>query len=98
MAEHTDIFELEQQETIILSHAMHAWPGLADILPVSFQKKIRLENPQGLNPKERAAIIVTAFDYQPISNCHVLATAEDKYRARFVALAYALREGGGDAK
>jgi hypothetical protein len=94
ISEKTDIFELEKDEIIILSHALRTWPELAGSLPTSFLERIKSEDPQELTAIERAAILIAAHDWQLVSDCYVAATTEDKFCAKLLAIVFALREGG----
>ncbi len=96
LAAEQDIFQLEQEEIAILAHAIHAYPDLAKILPSVFRTKIQNQKPRELDAIERAAIIIEAFDWMLIVDCYAAATTEEKFNAKFEALAFCLKQGGYD--
>jgi hypothetical protein len=86
ISEKTDIAVLEQQELTILAHILHAWPEYERLLPTSFCKKLQQHGK--LEPLERAAVIITAYDYG-VKN----ASTEARIRYRLEILAAVLQGG-----
>ncbi len=89
-----DVWNLEQEFVSILAAEIRNYTELAKILPNDFCTKVLAQKPRELEPIERAAIIITAYDWQSVCDVWAPSTTEEKIAAQFGALAFALRQGG----
>lgn len=90
----TDIWLTEQHAIYILAAEIRKFPEFASILPPSFCKKVQEQKPRELEPIERAALIIAAYDWQAIADCSITAAFEEITRLKIEAFAFGLREGG----
>jgi hypothetical protein len=92
IASKIDVWQFELEETIILAAQIRCFPEQANILPASFRKKIDKISPRDLSPFERAAIIITAYDWLHIPD-YCTESHDEQIRVIFSTLASCLREG-----
>ena len=91
-----DIWGFEQREITILASEIKSFPDEAKILPADFREKVVRGKPRELEPLERAAVIIVAYDWRAICDVWQGAAIEEKILAQFGALAFALRQGGAE--
>ncbi len=89
-----DIWTFEQESISIFAAEIRNYSELTKALPHDFCSKIQAQKPRELEPTERAAITVTASDWQAVCDVWAPCTTEEKVAAQFYALAFALRQGG----
>jgi hypothetical protein len=78
----------------ILAPEIRTFPELSKVLPNDFCSKVQAQKPRELEPTERAAIIITAYDWQQICDIWHDTELTEKVAAQFGALAFALAQGG----
>lgn len=94
IAAKTDIWTFEQEAAVILGSEIRCFPKHAQVLPDAFRQKALTGKPRELEPLERAAVIVAAYDWRSVCDLWDGAPLEEKVAAQFDALVFALRQGG----
>ncbi|HOE98382.1 MAG: hypothetical protein KBB90_01410 [Spirochaetia bacterium] len=92
IAARTDIWQLEQEEIAILAAEIRNFPESAKILSADFRQKVQAEKPRELEPIERAAIIIIAWDWRDVADIYRNCSLMEKVTARLDALAFVLRK------
>jgi hypothetical protein len=90
----TDIWQLEQEELIILAAIFRTLPETAQMLSEAFCAKVRAGKPRELEPLERAAIAIEAYDWSNVAHFYIDASVSEKGQAKVEVLASLLRNGG----
>ena len=90
----TDIWQLEQEELIILAAIFRTLPETAQMLSEAFCAKVSAGKPRELEPLERAAIAIEAYDWRNVAHFYIDASVSEKGQAKVEVLASLLRNGG----
>jgi hypothetical protein len=88
-----DIWTFEQESVVILAAEIRNYPELAKALPNDFCNKVQVQKPRELEPIERAAVILVAYDWKAVCDVWQGTDLAEKVAAQLGALAFALAQG-----